>query len=288
MAPLEDRELTSLAWERYSPRPLTDGEQWTARELTLLRRRGYRPSAWNAFIRSSLERSNASRRERPRMARQARAWGVAGALAWIAAWRFARDAEHAQLRLLPGLAWWVSVWQMLDWHLGMAEGGDGHPRELLAAADAITLTRFWLVPVAFGTRRSPALPAVIMLAGLTDWLDGAVARQNGRTRLGRDLDTMADLAFAGSAAIVMRTTRRITPLAFSALAARQSIGVAIATAAVFARARRPAIRARPWGAALRVGGLALSAAGRDRSGTVLLLAGCIVPPHSTAKHLSPA
>jgi len=33
---------------------------------------------------------------------------------------------------------------MLDWHLGMAEGGDG-PRELLSPADAITLARFWLV-----------------------------------------------------------------------------------------------------------------------------------------------
>jgi len=34
---------------------------------------------------------------------------------------------------------------MLDWHLGMAEGGDGRPRERLSPADAITLARFWLV-----------------------------------------------------------------------------------------------------------------------------------------------
>jgi phosphatidylglycerophosphate synthase len=287
MGGLEDGELIPLIWERYSPRPLTDGERWTARELALLRRRGYRPRAWAAFVRSSLERSDASRRERPRVARQARAWGAAGGLAWIAAWRSTRNAEQIQLRLIPGLVWWLSVWQMLDWHLGMAEGGDGRPRDRLAAADAVTLTRFWLVPVAFGTSRSPtALPAVIVVAGVSDWLDGALARLQGRTRLGRDLDTTADLAFFSSAAIAMRSADRITPLGFAALTARQSIGLALALGAVFARARRPAIRARPWGAALRVSGLALSAAGHDRSGTALLLTGCAVPPRSTAKQLS--
>ena len=287
MACVEAGEPTPLTWERYSPRPLTDGERWTARELTLLRRRGYRPGAWVAFLRSSLERSDANGRERPRMARQARAWGTAGAVAWIAACCSTRNAKQTTLRLTPGLVWWLSVWQMLDGHLGMAEGGDGRPRERLGIADAVTLTRFWLVPMAFGTSRSPnTLPAVIILAGVSDWLDGALARRQGRTRLGRDLDTTADLAFFCSAAIAMRSTGKITPLGFAALAARQSTGLAIALGAVFARARRPAIRARPWGAALRVGGLALSAAGRDRSGTALLLAGCAVPPRSTAKQLS--
>ena len=113
-----------------------------------------------------------------------------------------------------------------------------------------------------------------------------MARGRGRTRLGRDLDTTADLAFFSSGAIAMRSAGRITPLGFAALAARQSIGVTVTLGAVFARARRPAIRARPWGSALRVGGLVLNAVGRDRSGTALLLAGCAVPPRSTAKQLS--
>ncbi len=277
----------TLTWERYSPRPLTDGERWTARELALLRYRGYRPGAWVAFIDSSLERSAANRRERSRMARQARAWGAAGAVAWIAACRSARNADQIKLRLTPGLVWWLSVYQMLDWHLGMAESGDGRPRERLGIPDAVTLTRFWLVPAASGTSRSPkALPTVIILAGVTDWLDGALARRQGRTRLGRDLDTTADLAFFSTAAIAMHRAGRIAPIGFAALAARQSIGLAVALGAVFARARRPAIRARPWGAALRVVGLALNAASRKRSGTALLLAGCAVPPRTTAKQLS--
>jgi len=91
---------------------------------------------------------------------------------------------------------------MLDWHLGMAEGGDGVARSRLAVADAVTLARFWLVP---------ALPA---------------AARNG--------------------------------------------------------AALPAIRARPWGALLRVAGLALCAAGRERAGTPMLVAGSAVPPRSTA------
>jgi len=36
----------------------------------------------------------------------------------------------------------------------------------------------------------------------------------------------------------------------------------------------PAIRSRPWGAMLRIGGLALCTAERPRSGTSLLVAGC--------------
>ena len=277
------------AAQRYSPRPLTDGERWTAQELSKLRRRRYRPGAWVAFLGSSLERSNESRRERPRMTRQARVWGAAGAVAWIAACAGTREAKDLRLRPLPGLLWWLAVWRMLDWHLGMAEGGDGRPRERLSPADAITLARFWLVPVAWGAARSTrGLPTVIILGGLTDWLDGSLARRRGRTRLGRDLDTTADLAFLTSSAIAARAQGRVSPLGFTVLTVRHTLGLAVALYAVFGRARRPAIRARPWAAVLRIGGLAISTTGASRTGTVLLVAGSIVPPRSTAAHLSPA
>ncbi len=277
------------AAQRYSPRPLTDGERWTAEALAKLRRRRYRPSAWVAFLRSSLERSTENRRERPRMARQARVWGVGGAAAWVAACAATRRRNDLRLRPLPGLMWWLAVWRMLDWHLGMAEGGDGHPRERLSPADEFTLARFWLVPVVCGAARSTrGLPTVIILGGLTDWLDGSLARQRGRTRLGRDLDTTADLAFLTASAIAARAQGRVSPLGFTALTARHALGLSVALSAVFGRARRPAIRARPWGAVLRISGLAICATGARRSGTVLLVAGSIVPPRSTAAHLSPA
>ncbi len=223
------------------------------------------------------------------MARQARVWGAGGAVVWVAACAAAHRRGDLRLRLIPGLVWWFGVWQMLDWHLGMAEGGDGDPRERLSPADAITLARFWLVPAALGTAGSTrGLPTIIVVGALSDWLDGNLARRRGRTRLGRDLDTTADLAFLTTAAIAARSKGRLPPLGFSVLIARHALGLTISLGAVFGRARRPAVRARPWGAALRISGLAICTTGATRSGTLLLTAGSIVPPRSTAPQLSPA
>jgi phosphatidylglycerophosphate synthase len=274
--------------QRYSPRPLTDGERWTAEALGDLRRRGYRPGAWLAFVRASLDRSRAARRERPEMVRQARTWGAAGAAAWTIACLAARGRDDVRPRAAAGLVWWLAVSQMLGWHLGMAEGGDGRGRRRLSAADAVTLGRFWLVPVVPAVARSPVgLPLVVVIAGVTDGLDGALARRRGRTRLGRDLDTTADLAFISTVAISARRNGRLDPLPFWALAARHGLGLALSLGAVFGRARRPAIRARPWGALLRVSGLAVHTAGRTDAGTAMIVVGCLVPPRSTAAHLSP-
>jgi phosphatidylglycerophosphate synthase len=284
----EDAQRRALAVaERYSPRPLTEGERWTVEALSELRRGRYRHRAWARFLDASLERSRTTRRARPRLVRQARRWGFCGALLWVATWRVGQRGR-VRLRLGPGLAWWAVVWQMLDWHLGMAEGGDGVPRERLSPADAVTLVRFWLVPALPALARSSAgLPAAIAAAGATDWLDGALARAYGRTRLGRDLDSTADLAFLAAATRSARAVGRLTPLGSGALTARQALGVLLSLGAVFGRARRPAIRARRWGGAVRFAGLAISTTGRPQSGTALLVAGCLVPPQRTAPDLSP-
>jgi hypothetical protein len=153
--------------ERYSPRPLTEGERWTVEALFDLRRGRYRLRAWARFVDASLERSRTTCRARQQLARQARRWGFYGALAWVAAWRLGWRGR-VRPRLAPGLAWWALVWQMLDWHLGMAEGGDGVPRERLSAADAVTLVRFWLVPALPAlARSSTGLPAAIAAASAT-------------------------------------------------------------------------------------------------------------------------
>jgi phosphatidylglycerophosphate synthase len=281
--------MSPTAAERYSPRPLTEGERWTADQLAALRQRKYRPSAWATFIRDLLRRSAESRRVRPAMVRQARRWGALGGGAWLAACRLGRRRLHRPPSLAAGLLWWASVWRMLDWHLGMAEGGDGVPRERLARADAITLTRYWLVPLLPALAGSPrGLPFVIALGGASDWLDGALARRNGHTRLGRDLDSFADLFFLQSATATARRAHRLPPLAGAAITARHGAGVAVACAAAFARARRPAIRARRSGALMRFGGLVLATAGREPVGTAVLMAGCLIPPRRTAPQFSPA
>jgi phosphatidylglycerophosphate synthase len=274
---------------RYSPRPLTEGEQWTAESLAALRRRRYRPGAWRAFVRDSLARSRASRAQRPALARQAAHWGAAGAATWTGTVLVLRRRGAPSPGLAGGLAWWLAVWQMLDWHLGMAEGGDGVPRTRLSPADAVTLARFWLVPaLPAAARAGAALPALVAIGGATDWLDGALARRDGRTRLGRDLDTTADLAFFSCAALTAHRAGRLGPVGAGALGLRHAAGLTLSLVAVFGRARRPAIRARPWGGALRLAGLVLCIAGRDRAGTAILVAGCLVPPRSTAPALSVA
>jgi phosphatidylglycerophosphate synthase len=269
------------AGRRSSPRPLTAGERWTAQALADLRRRRYRPRAWWAFLRSSLERSRAARDEVPERARQARTWGAGGALAWTALCGLARGRAGARPSLAGGLAWWLAVWQMLDWHLGMADRAEGLPRRRLSPADAVTMVRFWLVPAVPPAARSGAvLPVVIALAGLTDVLDGILARRYGRTRLGSDLDTTADLAFFGTVTVMARRAGRLDRLAGWSLAARYAAGVTVSLAAVFGRARRPAMPARRWGGVLRVSGLALATTDRRRVGTALLVAGCVVPPRA--------
>ena len=275
--------------QAYSPRPLTEGERWTVDALVELRADGYRPHAWLRFVDRSLERSAQARRNRPEMAAQARRWAALGGAGWIAACRLARGRPSFRPNRGAGLAWWLVVWQMLDWHLAMAEGGDGVPRERLSPADAVTLFRFWLVPVVVAVRDSHrGLPAAIAAGGISDWLDGALARRRGRTRLGRDLDTTADLAFLSAAVLAARRAGRLPALGAFSVGVRHAAGIALALTAVFGRARRPAIRGRPIGAALRVGGLALAVAGTPRAGTTLLVIGCATPPRSTAPHLSRA
>jgi phosphatidylglycerophosphate synthase len=279
--------IAAASVHAYTPRPLTEGELWAAEALLELRRRRYRPTAWGEFIRRSLERAEETRTARPLLAREARRWGAIGAAAWLAACRLARRHSSVSVNPWAGLLWWASVWKMLDWHLGMAEGGDGRRRKSLSAADAVTLARFWVVPLAPAVRRSRyGLPALVVLGGVSDWLDGALARRVGQTRLGRDLDTTADLAFLGSAAAAASAAGRLPRLGAWALGARYGVGTTLALGAEFGRARRPALRARPWGAALRVGGLALASAGSRRAGTAILVTGCLVPPRSTSSGIS--
>jgi phosphatidylglycerophosphate synthase len=170
---------------------------------------------------------------------------------------------------------------MLDWHLGMSESDDGARRDRLSAADAVTLARFWLVPVLPPSAQSASgMPAVIVLGGATDWLDGRLARRSGPTRLGRDLDTTADLAFFSTAAIVAHRAGRLPRLGAWAFGLRHGLGLALSLSAFFGRTQRPTIRARPWGAILRVGGLALCVTGRHTAGTSIAIAGCCIVTRS--------
>ena len=253
----------------------TGGERWARQLLADLRDDGSAPAAWIRFLRSSFERAREVRTARPDLARQSRRLGLAGLTAWIAV----RGAMRVGIlppvrRRAGGLTWWAMTWCMLDWHLGMVEGPAGERRERLSAADAVTLARFWLVPLlsACAGRRRQFL-AVLAIGSASDLSDGLLARRSGPTRLGRDLDTTADIAFFTTGVAAAARSGWIDRRAPAVLATRYVVGVAFVALHYFTRAERPAPSVFPetrWTAPFLAAGLAAGAGGRRRAGTALV------------------
>ncbi len=148
--------------------------------------------AFARFLVASHRRAAENRARRPELAAQARRWSAVGAAAWLVVGRSPR-----------GLAWWGLTVLMLDWHLGMVETESGEPRPL-GPADACTLARSWLVPLA-ADRAAP----LVVAAGFTlDAVDGPLARASAPTRAGRDLEGSVDAAFTVAALARRGTPRR--------------------------------------------------------------------------------
>ena len=195
---------------------------------------------------------------------------MAGAAAWLllAAGRVAPFDR----RVRAGLAWWAATALMLDWHLGMVETENGHPRPL-GPADALTLLRVWLVPAVGDDPR----PGLVALAGASDVLDGVLARAGEPTRIGRDLEGLADACFAAAALHGARRRGLVGPAVTAAELARLGTGVAYALAVWFGTAARPdpgLLRAARLTTPVRVGGLVVAGLGRRRFGRALVLGGC--------------
>jgi phosphatidylglycerophosphate synthase len=252
---------------------MTAGEHWTSVELDALRSRRFRPSAWSALIRASLRRASDTRDTRSDLTRQARTWSAFGLFAGVFVIRRGPFRGVGPGRFA---AWWLLVAAMLDWHLGMLEGPNGERRDRLRAADALTLVRLWTVPflVAPGDpvpgdpRR---LAGLVTLAAISDGADGILARRAGTTRLGRDLDTVADAVTGIAAARAARTGGWLSTPVAGLVIARSVIPTVVVTAGYFRSGRRPA---GPYGSASRrlapmlFAGLAVSPF-RHRTGAAL-------------------
>lgn len=254
-----------------STRGLTEGERWTAQQLDELRRRRFAPAALRAFVAGSLRRSAAIRADRPRLVAQSRRWMAAGALGWTAP--SLAGVEPFRRSLLAGLAWWGATCLMLDWHLGMFETPDGDPRPL-GPADAATLTRAWLVPVV----ATQPTPLFCLVGAASDALDGRLARATAVTRAGRDLEGIVDACFVVAALVGLRRTGAIGTGAAAAEAGRFGAGLLYAAHAYFFKGRAPAdpvARSGRVTAPVRMAGIVMAAAGRRRSGTVLLGVGSV-------------
>jgi phosphatidylglycerophosphate synthase len=260
---------------------MTDGERWAADELLALRTAGFRPAAWRRFLAASFRRAGVTRAAHGALARQAHAWSAIGLLAGLAAVRAARRVGAPAPRPATWAAWWLSTALMLDWHLGMLESRDGSRHERLRAADALTLARVGLVPFIAATgpaRHRAGFTALLAASATTDLLDGALARRTGTTRLGRDLDTVADLLSRSAAVRAARRAGWLTPRAARLTLARQAIPLAVVSATYFGAGRRPtpgAFGDTRWTAPALLGGLALSPTA-PRPGNALVRAASLI------------
>jgi len=249
--------------------PRTEGEAWAHAELETLGRERFVPSAIARFLAHSFRRAGEVRRRRTALAAQGRRWAAAGAAAWLAL--AATGREPFRRRTRSGLAWWGATSLMVDWHLGMVEEEDGRPAAL-GPADACTLLRAWLVPVAADAPHA----AAIALAAATDVLDGRLARATRTTRAGRDLEGLADVCFSIAALRGARRSDALSRAAAGAELARLGAGVAFTTATYFGRAQPPSaalVRAARLTTPLRVAGLLVAGAGRRRATNRLVVVG---------------
>lgn len=251
-------------------RAATLGERWSRELLRELGEGGYRPHAWTAFLRRSFERAAGTRRARPSLARQADTW-LRG---WLAASAAARIPALA--RLLPRvpaaaeLRWWTATALLLRWHIGMVEGPRGEPRERLGAADALALARVWTAPRLVRASEPRAFLALLTAVGVADAVDGPLARRSGVTRLGRELDRLADACAFVAAVGAARRAGWITAWASRAFAVRYAAGTGYVTAHYLLRATPPQPAARDVTRAVTpafVLGLGAGALGARRAGS---------------------
>jgi phosphatidylglycerophosphate synthase len=174
---------------------MTEGELWARQLLAELRADRFRPRAWVRFLRNSLERARTTRRAR-REHRTVLLLAASGAAAWTA-------AGVAVLGPVAAIAaaWWLSACLMLDWHLGMLERPDGRPLAGLGLANTLALLRVGVAPALLLVSQDAA-GVLLLVAGMTDAVDGPLARQRDEvTRLGRWLDGAGDSFAFGAAAL---------------------------------------------------------------------------------------
>jgi cardiolipin synthase (CMP-forming) len=229
---------------------MTEGEVWTRELLRALRDDGYRPGAWGRFLGRSFERARTTRKVRRSEHREILLVGAAGLGAWAAV------AAIRPWMALAGVLWWLLVVAMLDWHLGMLEDDQGRPRRRLGLPNLLSLARAAAVP-ALPAALPTLLAAILIPAGLTDAIDGSLARKRGeQTRLGVWLDGSAD-ALVLSAAAVGAARHGLLPWWAAALVlARHGLPALAVALAYFGRAQT---LVRPASVLTRAPGLVLFA-----------------------------
>ncbi len=172
-----------------------------------LKRDHYGLRAWRRFMSRSWARSLDDIRESPARTRSFWSWAgvvaAAGSSVVLFAWLF-RAPELAVSATVLWLPWYVSSVFFVLTHLGMADDSRGLPHNSLLLPNGLSFLRLALAPLILvpflGLPVDPiaGLAFALFLGAMlvTDALDGWLARRRKIcTRLGRMLDSLADLAF---------------------------------------------------------------------------------------------
>ncbi len=121
--------------------------------------------------------------------------GLMGLAQLLAAWVFF-DGGHLALYLCVALPWSLVVGLLLSANVHLLYTPDGYPLNHLNLATRVTLVRVLAIPLIFQLIFEGRLLAAglsFLVAALTDWLDGFLARRmNEVTQLGRMVDPSID------------------------------------------------------------------------------------------------
>ena len=190
--------------------------------------------------------------------------------------------------LVIGLAW-IAVTQpplyLIAWLMAVVVAGSYIPGE----ANQVTLARAYLAVPAFAyatTGRLGLLAVVVAVAGLTDLVDGTVARRfSGPSQLGGALDPVVDGVFMGSLTIGLGVGG-IIPLWLALVVIARYLVPALAGGLLIALGRRPDLRHTLTGQVsttlilVLIGGVCLFR-GLNQDASVLLTAAEVVIPIAT-------
>lgn len=121
--------------------------------------------------------------------------GLMGLLQLLAAWSFF-DGGHLALYLSIALPWTLVVGFLLSANVHLLYTPEGRPLNHLNLATRVTLVRILAIPLIFQLiveGRFLTAGVTFLVAALTDWLDGFLARRmNEVTQLGRRVDPSID------------------------------------------------------------------------------------------------
>lgn len=195
----------------------------------------YSPGAWRRLLSRSWARSLEDIRESPARTRSSWWWivviAVIGAAIILLALWF-QMPERAVTALVMWLPWYACAVFFLLTHLGMVDDSHGMPYESLLWPNGLSFCRLALAPLAlWPCLQVPVHPLAgqvfaLFLAGLSlsDVLDGWAARRHELcTRMGRMLDTLADVALLTFLAVGLYVAGAIPGSLLSLLVVRYPI-----------------------------------------------------------------